>query len=377
MGDDLSSDFPEYSPRRGDLDGLLGEGCVVFDTSALIDAYGLPTDLRLKFLVVLERLHGLERLWLPHQVALEYHYRKQETVDRLGFYYDELAKQLDRQNSEPSLNIGNEADKLRGLLAEAAKEARRLRKADRHGFNEQRFSQRLESAFSGCVGPAYDDSAYERVVADAEWRYRAGIPPGFEDRGKESGAGNPYGDYVLWRQTLDFAAVDGRPIILISNDSKRDWVVTSKPRKGAPRPELVREMRSKAGVDFHRLSLFDFLTMVGAQLEVEVSGEEVEKAREAQDEISTWGAWSSAFRPLGDLGEQDVRSFLVFLQRHLSSSWGVSDPGQQAQVDELERLWRQQSTDPPGSSAHEQPESPDESSEDDDEPEDDEPEDDS
>ena len=63
--------FRAYYPLSEDeRDSAWSEGLIIFDTSALLNLYRYPLAARDRLIAVLDHLK--ERLWLPHQAALEY-----------------------------------------------------------------------------------------------------------------------------------------------------------------------------------------------------------------------------------------------------------------------------------------------------------------
>jgi hypothetical protein len=59
-----------YSLPEREKEAAWAEGLIILDTSALLNLYRYPIPARDRLLTVLELLK--DRLWLPHQAALEY-----------------------------------------------------------------------------------------------------------------------------------------------------------------------------------------------------------------------------------------------------------------------------------------------------------------
>jgi hypothetical protein len=66
------------------------------------------------------------------------------------------------------------------------------------------------------------------------------VPPGHKDASEKP---DPTGDYLIWAALLEHAQSSGRPMLLVTNDTKEDWY---RPRVGGqaigPRTELILEM---------------------------------------------------------------------------------------------------------------------------------------
>src|SRR6185369_12821301 len=95
---------------------------------------------------------------------------------------------------------------------------------------------RIDSLFDGRVGDAPpNQKAVDDLYAEAEKRFKLGIPPGYRDAGKEKteeeqyvGAGilykRKFGDFLVWRQTLEHAKQRGMThLIFLTDDAKDDW----------------------------------------------------------------------------------------------------------------------------------------------------------
>ena len=262
------------------LDRLLQDCVFVFDASALLNVLTLPRDTRRHILKVLESLAAEGRLWLPNQAAIEYHSKKKAAIEAATRPHDELIKAARSLGTDANQNLGPAAKPVAEALDTVIEALEALKKVSPEHFAYDKVDERLEIAFAGRVGPAYTEDETRGVYGDAKWRYEASIPPGFEDSGKGRTGGNPYADYVLWRQTLDFAERAKRDVVLVSDDRKRDWC-----RDGGkmPRPELIREMRAVAGQNFYSLALLSFAEKAGKSFNLLLSDEALKEARAEQE----------------------------------------------------------------------------------------------
>jgi hypothetical protein len=62
--------FGYYAPTSKEYEILWKEAMIILDANVLLDLYRFPATSRDEFITVLESLK--ERLWIPHQVALEF-----------------------------------------------------------------------------------------------------------------------------------------------------------------------------------------------------------------------------------------------------------------------------------------------------------------
>jgi hypothetical protein len=76
--------------------------------------------------------------------------------------------------------------------------------------------------FDGKVGDPYDITALQKLYKEGEERYSREQPPGFMDA-KEKNNERKYGDFILWKQILDFAKAESCSIIFVTGEKKEDW----------------------------------------------------------------------------------------------------------------------------------------------------------
>jgi hypothetical protein len=129
----------------------------------------------------------------------------------------------------------------------------------------------LESLISRCGLRSDVHSLSIIAAAEAPIRYANRLSPGFEDADKTE---NSAGDVIIWMELLQFCKANRvTKAILLTNDTKRDWVYTPRdvvlPSGGSvsrtnpeargvklPNPDLVAEFRAATGsTDVHVLSI--------------------------------------------------------------------------------------------------------------------------
>lgn len=266
--------FPGWvPPDEKTLDQYWSEATFAVDTSVLLDLYRFSEEARDGLLKALRSFE--ERLWIPHQVGLEFH------RNRLGVLLDQreaensLLKQLDqiRGNLDEQLSqllrgagrrdlaplreaIDGGFDSLREKLKEAEKEHT---KGLGDSIREDPIYEEVVELCAERVGSPFDDERQATVIEDAERRFESQTPPGYLDSGKDEKT--KYGDVILWHQLCEQALETGKPVVLIADDRKSDWVWEVRGKTIGPRPELVAEMSERAGVGFHLYTPTRFLEM--------------------------------------------------------------------------------------------------------------------
>jgi len=305
----------------------------------------MNTDAREDFLGLLGRLG--ERLWVPHQVGLEFH------RNRFTLIHDQ--EQL--------------LQKLRGAVADSAGKLRETINSvrDHPVVDRQEFAEVIEDAFrnistyleklcsepilsikaameadpvldtvtallEGKVGSPYTNDQMVQVDTDAKRRIQEKRPPGYSDAKKDDD--RAIGDYVLWRQVLDQAIERKLPVLLVTNDQKEDWYRRHHGITIGPRTELVAEMHEEAGVAFHAQTLVRFVETAASGLPSavkEATVSEVSRLDEADRAARTTSA-------LAWLADNRLTGLPPELDRFRSQSPARPGVPQEQLTDEILRL---------------------------------------
>jgi hypothetical protein len=249
---------------------FIREGLVALDTNILLDLYRMNADARQDLLSLLKQLGN--RLWVPNQVALEFHrnrfnviYDQQDIIEKTRKVISESATKLREAVSQlrdhPVIDrrllgdtINSAFAQINIYLDEACKEPVLSIEAARRG---DPVLDAVTELLSGRVGKAYDPDRMAKVTAEAKKRIQDKRPPGYADAKKEED--KKVGDYVLWRQLMDEANQRMVPTLLITNDQKEDWYRRLHGITIGPRPELIEEMLQESGVSFHAQTLARFI----------------------------------------------------------------------------------------------------------------------
>ncbi|WP_159056351.1 PIN-like domain-containing protein [Streptomyces sp. DSM 15324] len=295
MSSFLESFSSHWRMKKDELSRALKECLVVIDSSVLLDLYRVtPTarDEMIKSLLTVE-----ENLWVPHQVALEFHRNRIEAArDQLAFY-DETCKSLETAQNQALQRLNEFAkrsaldDKEKSKLKEPLENAFRVaieRVKTHQGvfdltiskvLNDDPVLKALAKLFDGKVGMPLPKEAYVKAQAEAARRRDDRIPPGYKDRAKRT---NPDGDYLWWEQTLIKAAEVGKSVLIVSNDEKEDWINKRLDFPLGPREELVEEMRQRADASLRIVNFATFLEAVRLGAAVSVSRETLSQANIAR-----------------------------------------------------------------------------------------------
>lgn len=337
----MKTHFPHYYI---DTEKLWAESLFVFDTSSLLSFYNYSESTRNDLFGVLKTLSEKQRLWLPHQVALEFHRGRQAAIAKHRPIYNETVNLITRIRIDWDQNKGKilkkaEMDPLAEaftLLDIAFEEV--LKRIDDASNRVPSLStndsilEELTDLFDGRVGNPYGN--IEEIEKEAELRFEKRIPPGWKDaasdaddleqldgqanepKGKQQKrgkvGGKQYGDYILWMEILHKAKGDKKPIILVVDDLKEDWWKKIEKLVVGPRYELREEMYKESGCQFEMYRTSDFLNKAKDYLKASVKDETIQETKERQ---SAKHAEAYVRQLTSDIQNLDVS--MMDLERHI------------------------------------------------------------
>ena len=256
--------FPGWvPPDHATLDHYWEEATFAVDTSVLLDLYRFSEEARSGLLKALRSLE--DQLWIPHQVALEFHRNRfgvlldqREAEGKLLGELNQIQTALDKQLSQWLRRAGRrDLAPLREAVDEGFESLReKLREAEQahtkglgESIHDDPIYDEVVALCAERVGEPFDEERLAEVIAEAEQRFENEVPPGYLDA--EKSEETRYGDVILWYQLCEKARESKKPIVLIADDQKADWVWEVRGKALGPRPELVAEMKDTATVDFH------------------------------------------------------------------------------------------------------------------------------
>src|ERR1700733_6019995 len=241
-GNSLGDLFPGYYPPSDeDRKNAYLQGLVSLDANALLDLYRFSKPARDEFFEVLEKLGP--RLFVTHQAALEFHRGRLSTVESRLRAAEEKCKEIEQPlanvvqmiqefanryqiDADERQRLIRLVEELSSTLTDAIKAAGTydLTREDVRRATDVVLT-RLNSLLAGRVGDALTEAQYKQAVAEAERRKEGRIPPGYADEKKKKSPDLLAGDFLVWRQLLNEAAFQKRPVLLVSDEQKEDWIL--------------------------------------------------------------------------------------------------------------------------------------------------------
>ncbi|GAA2171142.1 hypothetical protein GCM10009846_03950 [Agrococcus versicolor] len=252
----MRSMFPEHFPvSEDDRLRTWKSGRIVFDTNVLLNLLRYSKANRDDFLEVMSQLE--DRLWLPHQVALEYLRNWREVSSEQKRELQRLIAEIEGMKPPRGLEsmratstldaqrISKEWEAAKAGLRTLVEREGLAVETQRHDDGEpEETHSKITELYEGKVGEAFGDDRIPTLTAEALKRIKAKTPPGFEDRGKDDGG---VGDVFVWLQLLEFADRESAPIIFVTDDTKSDWWHKHRGERLGPRTELIAEFTARVG----------------------------------------------------------------------------------------------------------------------------------
>jgi hypothetical protein len=280
--------FPGYYRPTEEEFYVLWNACLfVLDANVLLNLYRYSQETSDELIGILKQIS--DRLWVPHQAALEYQQQRLQVITQQLEAYDEMQDLLGKTKKQlndklhalrrhPYINADYLSKRIQKAFAVIEKDLNRLKREHPDLLQRDSLRDALSILLEGKVGPLYSTERLDEIYKTGKQRYEREIPPGYKDTGKEGV--RKYGDLILWFQVIDKAKETKKPIILVTDDRKDDWWLRFKGQTIGPRPELVDEMLSEAGVSFYLYQADPFMEHAQTFLERQVKQKAIDEVRE-------------------------------------------------------------------------------------------------
>jgi hypothetical protein len=276
--------FEYYKPSEKDFEGLWKKCLFIFDTSVLINLYEFSPKVRDEYLEVLKK--NSDRIWIPHQVAKEYQWRRPSIIREQKAIHQQLRNEFLKtrdsiiENIEKSIQYHPFFDKtqledeVKKIFSNLIAYLRKCEEGYPDLIKKDIIGEKIDILFDGKVGDECTDDELQKIFTSGAKRYIQKIPPGFADQGAKDNF-KQYGDLILWHQIIRHSISSKMPVIFVTNDQKNDWWFihfqgTEKEILG-PRPELIKEFFEKTKNSFYMYNPSDFLEASRKYLKQKVS----------------------------------------------------------------------------------------------------------
>lgn len=288
----MREQFPEfYSPEGNEFKKLWSDGIFVLDTSVLLSLYRYPPKTQIKLFGALKKLK--KRLWIPHQVALEFYRKRLSVICAQEKTYSDMLNGLsvfeDQSEKHPFLYDKKRLKSLKKSFDSIRSELKEIEKSRPKWLLEDKVLSNIEKLIGDKVGKPYSADRMKQVLAEGSERYEKDIPPGYKDADKDKSDKSKtrkYGDLIIWYQIIDKAKEEKKPIILVTEERKDDWWWKEDGgRNIGVRFELKKEILDKAGVTLHMYQSDQFIEHSQEHLDTKFTSAFITEIKEAREKF--------------------------------------------------------------------------------------------
>ena len=296
-----------YVPDGNSKDQMWNSAWVVLDSSTLLNLYKYPESARNDLFLGFAKVK--DRLWLPHQVALEFQRNRLSVIADQVKKFDDASKvvtdfknklngelgklQLAKRHS--AINPEKLLNNIEAQIETFLKELTEMKEKQPRVNSPDLVRSKLDELLFGRIGAGPANQAeLDEMYAEAEERYKNDIPPGFKDEDSKGDSAHfshglryvrKFGDFVLWKQILKHVAgEEQKNVIFVTDDEKPDWwhIVDSQGKHRLGPNVLLGEEFAKetkgASVLFHTSD--QFLFEARTRFKLKVSSESISQLRD-------------------------------------------------------------------------------------------------
>jgi hypothetical protein len=296
----MKEQFPGYYyPPDEDFAKLWIDCLFVFDTNILLNLYRYEITTRNEFIGTLQDAKIKDRIWIPYQVALEYHDERSHVIKSLINAYDEIEKSVKDSHAKikkrlesckgrhPIIDVEEIIGSLNSNCGSILEKLEQKKEAHPDWNTKDEIRDKIYTLFDKKVGSPYSQEKLDKIYQEGELRYKYRIPPGYEDRPeKKKFPYKQYGDLVLWLQLIDHSKKVHMPTIFVTDDNKKDWWDKDNGRDSSPRPELIQEFFLETGMAFYAYSPKQFIEGAEKYLNIKFTPkaiDEIERVKQADE----------------------------------------------------------------------------------------------
>jgi len=292
-----------YSIEESEHDLLWKNAIFIFDTSVLLNLYRYKEKTRNELLDVIDKLKN--RLWIPHQVGLEFHRNRMTVINEQNKKFSEVKKIIKDHISEietgfnkiqlgkrhASIDPTDVISSLKRIQEDFFSKLNELENCSIKFNSNDEIRDRLADAIQENIGPQPESQKYlDDLYKEGDQRFSSKIPPGYRDtrKGDEeftfSGLRykNKYGDLIVWKQIIAYVRDKNiKNIIFIIDDNKDDWWLKNENKIIDIRYELRDEIYRETEIDMFKMYRSEkFIEHANKFINTEVSDSVIEDIRE-------------------------------------------------------------------------------------------------
>jgi hypothetical protein len=282
----------------------------VVDTNILINFYKYTSKQSTKSLLdILKKLKETHRLWIPHQVALEYFFNYEDNLLKQNEGYDLLGKELIKLKEDAKKTLSTVKSKHPYIMTDkfhffidnieqsSAQLQAQLQEEIDNLPDSKAIQQDLLNLLDGIIGEPYSQEQINAIEKEGKERYQLDVPPGFKDKTDNNKQGfrtygdfryqQLYGDLIVWNQIIDRGRNEENttPIILITEDRKEDWWEKDGQMIKRPHAQLIQEFLNKTQQKFYMFRTDSFVKYAVEYLGADVTEEQAQEVTKEIEQI--------------------------------------------------------------------------------------------
>jgi PIN like domain len=292
--------FPGYYSPSDEEFSELWQNCIfIFDTNVLLDFYEYNDETREDFFEVLEAIK--DRLWIPHQVALEYQENRINRIRRAESNFDSAEKKLNEIIQDiietfkyvPSELVEDMIKDIKKVFDSFKEDLIPLKENTVKIDGSDYIRDKITELFQEKIGESpTNQKELDQIYVVGEERYKICRPPGFKDKNNKDKEKpyiykgllfkREYGDLILWKQILKQVKSESLShVIFITGDNKEDWWRIEHGKTiGGPHPELTEEIVDAGASMFYMYRPEGFLAFAKKYLQQEIKEKSIQQVEE-------------------------------------------------------------------------------------------------
>ncbi|WP_342533130.1 PIN domain-containing protein [Lysinibacillus sp. FSL K6-0057] len=269
--------------------------CLIFDTNIYLNLYEYSPETTDFFVKLCE--HIKHKLYLPSTVKREFDNNHHSSLSRQRNKFRNAVSNLINPLNQMEAKLSHQFEILRSFNFPSIDDLQETVNAnigtlnrtlntyiDSHQEFEEINSRFLDSDIvneliceiieNDRMLEAFTIEEIYQHCSDGEKRYKNKVPPGYKDDEKKKGI-NAFGDFLIWKEALNFCQANNKNLIFVTDDVKEDWYRMENSRRIGFREELVNE--------FKRITSCEVIGVTSSELFselAEVYGEEIPSTAE-------------------------------------------------------------------------------------------------
>ncbi|WOF17067.1 hypothetical protein F1737_10460 [Methanoplanus sp. FWC-SCC4] len=257
--------FGYYKYSKEQFKEIWDDCIFVFDTSVLLNFHKYnPKNVEETFN---NFLMNSDRFWIPYHVGEEYHRNLFKVIISQLSVYDKVLNEIKSSKNKikglceqyklhPYLKLNDSVKDLMNEFEKCSESINKYKKNHPSETENNKVSQIIGDFFEDKIGESPINNEIEEIEREGEKRYEKQISPGFRDIKKPA---NKYGDFIIWKEIIEYSKLKDKPIVFIVDDEKNDfWQKRGKKIIG-PAPDLITEFYRETNQYYYQYTLDKFL----------------------------------------------------------------------------------------------------------------------